>query len=325
MKLALPRNFKPNKTWIVLGVAVGIGLLAALAARSYLSSQMAAMEARTKGNPVNVIVAKRELKKGEKLSSDNVAVRMIPGDYAHSNAVNPNDFDRLDGQALAYPVKPGEMILWSLMEGKKTPPFSTRIAAGHRAITVPVDEVNSMSGMLEPGDMIDLLVTVDQKGKKVTFPLLQSVQVMATGQRSADDPRSGERRQYSTVTLDTTLEQAQNVIVAHESGKITALLRNPEDKQIFGNIGADLAALLGLKGDSKTLALEGEREVPVLYGGRGGKLPPEGLNLGQYTRPAAAVTAEATPGASQMNPPGTPNLAGNATVPVMSNAGTRRP
>lgn len=332
MKLALPRNIQPNKTWIVLGVAVGVGLLAALAARSYLSGQMAAIEARAKGNPVNVVVAKHELKKGEKLSADNVAVRMIPADYAHSNAVNPDDFDRLDGQALAYPVKAGEMILWSLMEGKKAPSFSTRIAAGHRAITVPVDEVNSMSGMLEPGDMIDLLVTVDQKGRKLTFPLLQSVQVMATGQRSVNDSMSGERRQYSTVTLDTTPEQAQNVIVAHEAGKITALLRNPEDKQIFGGTGADLAALLGLKGDSKALAVESERQVPVLYGGRGGKLPPEGLNLGQYTypaRPAASANA-ATPDTPPMNQPGTTSLAGNAlapaaTVPVMSNASLRQP
>ncbi|RZI43938.1 Flp pilus assembly protein CpaB [Herbaspirillum sp. HC18] len=323
MKLALPRNIKLNKTWIILGVALGVGLLAALLARGYLSSQMAAIEARAKGNQINVVVANRQLKKGERISTENVAMRAIPVDYAHSGAVSPNDFERLEGQALAYPVKPGEMILWSLMETKKAPTFSARIEAGHRAITVPVDEINSISGMLEPGDTIDLMVTIDQKGKKVTFPMLQSVQVMATGQRSVDDPKNGERRQYTTVTLDTTPEQAQNVIFARDAGKLTALLRNPQDKQSIGNGGADLAALLGLKGRGNAIGEEGD-SVPVLYGGRSGKLPPEGLMLGQYVRPANDVTTDVS-STSQTGANLTSNAgSGAAPAPIMSGGPVRQ-
>lgn len=278
-----------------MGVALGIGLLAALVARSYLSNQMAAIEARAKGSTVSVIVAKHELAKGVRLSADNVAVRPVPKDYAHSVAVAPDQFDRIDGQVLAYPVKGGEMILWGLMEGKKVPTFSTRVETGRRAMTVPVDEINSISGMLEPGDMIDLMVTVEQKGKKITFPLLQSVQVMATGQRSTDDSKSGERRQYSTVTLDTTPEQAKNVIVARDSGKITALLRNPQDKQPISSEYGDATALLGIRDGSGAGISGDERQVPVLYGGSSGKLPPEGLKLGKYMATALTAQANTTP------------------------------
>lgn len=285
------RKLKLNKTWIVLGVALGIGLLAALAARNYLANQMDAIEAKDRGSKVNVIVAKRDLKRGEKVSSESVAVRPIPLDYAHSSAVTPNDFDRVEGQSLAFPVKAGEMVLWSLIEGKKVPTFSARVEAGHRAITVPVDEINSISGLLEPGDAIDLILTVDRKSKKLTFPLLHSVQVLATGQRSVDDPKSGERRLYSTVTLDTTPEQAQNVVIARDAGKLTALLRNPQDKVATTTPNKNLAALLGLPADASA-RVGFEYQVPVLYGGRGGKLPPEGLTLGQYTRsPVAGETA----------------------------------
>ena len=283
------RRLRLNKTWVVFGVALAIGLLAAVAARNYLANQMDAIEAKDRGNKVNVIVAKRELKRGEKISSATVAVRPIPLEYAHSNAVTPNDFERLEGQALAFPVKAGEMVLWSSMEGKRAPTFSARVEAGRRAITVPVDEINSISGLLEPGDTIDLIVTIDRKGKKLTFPLLQSVRVMATGQRSVDDPKSGERRQYSTVTLDTTPEQAQNVIVAREAGKLTALLRNPQDTATAAVSAQNMAALLGLQAEAKTGGAGAEYQVPVLYGGRGGKLPPEGLTLGQYSRSSAAV------------------------------------
>ena len=294
------RNFKPSRTWLVLGVALAIGLLAALAARSYLSRQMAAIEARAKGSMANVIVAKANIAKGTKLSASNVAVRPIPLEFAHSLAVTPDSFDQIDGQVLAYPINAGEMILWGSMEGKKVPTFSARIDAGRRAMTVPVDEINSISGMLEPGDIMDLMVSIDQKGKKITFPLLQSVEVMATGQRSVDDPKSGERRQYSTVTIETTPEQAQNVIVAREVGKLTALLRNPQDKSPMGNTNYDIEALLGLKGNAKGVG-NGDREIPVIYGGSSTKPSPDATRLSEY--PAPPKPYQATNGIQAPFPP----------------------
>lgn len=281
-------NFRPklNRTWIILGVALLIGTLAAFAARSYLSSQIEAIEARSKGKTVKVIVASRELKRGDKLSSANVAVRAIPIEYTHSVAIAPEAFDRIDGQALAYPVHAGEMILWGLMEGKRVPTFSARVEAGHRAMTVAVDEISSISGLLEPGDLIDLLVTFERKGKKIIRPLLQGVQVMATGQQVVDSPREGERRQYSTVTIDITPAQAQNVILARDAGRVTALLRNPDDKKPMAGGNADMTALLGSVTPVVNTPADG---IPVLYGGM--KLTPENLAMG---RPAPARTPAET-------------------------------
>lgn len=289
------KNFKINKTWLILCIALGVGLLAALSARNYLSNQMAAIEARNQGAHTGVVVAKRELKRNEILSSETVAVRSVPVDFAHSNALMPGELAQFSGRALAVSVKPGELILWSMLEGKKVPTFSTRVSAGHRAITVAVDEINSISGLLEPGDRVDLMVTLDQKGAKHTLPLLQSVQVMATGQRSVDDPKSGERRQYSTVTLDTTPEQAHNLIVAREAGRITALLRNPTDTRALPGAEFDLATVLGRKSEDLKVLDPEARQVPVLYGGRGAKLPAEGLQLGQ---PVTATTASQLSSAS---------------------------
>ncbi|MFT5588306.1 MAG: pilus assembly protein CpaB [Bradyrhizobium sp.] len=275
MKFSLFGNFKPEKTWLVLGLALIIGVGAALLARSFLSDQIASIEARGKGPTVPVVVAKGDLSKGTLLSADNVAVRQVPREFAHSASVLPEQFTRIDGQPIAYALKAGESVMWGLMEGKKVPTFSARVDAGHRAITVPVDEINSISGLLEPGDIIDLIVSVDRSGKKITFPLLQAVQVMATGQRVVDDSRTGERRQFSTVTLATTPEQAQNVIVAREAGKLTALLRNPADHAPMHGTRGDLAALLGLQPER----FRPDRTIPVLYGGAG-KFTPESLKLG---------------------------------------------
>lgn len=279
MKFQL-NKIKLNKSWALMGAALFIGLLAALGARSYLSNRMEAIEAQGKVNLINVVVAKAKLQRGDVISSETVAVRAVPKEFAHSNALMPNQFETFDGKTLAYGANPGDIVVWSMLGAPKNPTFSTKVETGRRAITVPVDEINSISGLLEPGDLIDLMLTVSQQEKKFTFPVLQVVKVMATGQRSVDDPKSGERRQYSTVTLDTTLEQAQSVIAAREAGKLTALLRNPLDVQEVKGVNRDMTSLLALNGQRRASAnARGTGQVPVLYGGRNGKIPPEGLQL----------------------------------------------
>jgi pilus assembly protein CpaB len=320
MKLPILSTVKPSKTWIILGVSIVIGVAAALVARGYLSGRMAEIERSAKGRTTGVVVAKKDMPKGTRLSSENAAIRMIPVDFAHSNAITPEEFDRVDGQALAYPVKSGEMILRGVLEGKKAPTFSARVQDGHRAITVPVDEINSISGMLEPGDIVDLMITVEQKGQKITFPLLQTVPVMATGQRSIDDPKTGERRSYNTVTLDTSPEAAQNIIIAREVGKITALLRNPQDKQPIPNAYGDLAALLRTKDNGAPLA---QRKVPVLYGGSGGKGLEAGLNMAGPTTPEPIDRMYATPYPGAPGAPGASTAASHARGYMPVNIDTR--
>lgn len=297
MKLQL-RKIKLNTSWVLMGAAVFIGILAALGARSYLTHRMEAIEAQGKADLIHVVVAKVNLRKGDVVSPDTVAVRGIPMAFAHSSALSPAEFMAFDGKTLANDLLAGEMVMRSMLATAAKPTFSARVEAGRRAITVPVDEINSISGLLEPGDLVDLMLTINQQEKKFTFPVLQAVKVMATGQRSVDDPKSGERRQYSTVTLDTTLQQAQGVIAAREAGKMTALLRNPLDMQVIKGIDKNLSGALGLSGQIAGASAHGLLQVPVLYGGRNGKLPSEGLHLktGQppfaQKAPAESATAE---------------------------------
>ncbi|MES2118319.1 MAG: Flp pilus assembly protein CpaB [Pseudomonadota bacterium] len=289
MKIKFPALSKINKTWGILGAALTIGLLAAGATRSFLSTQVAEIEARNQHQTVDVVVAKTNLEQNSVLSNKNVAVRKIPVEFAHSGAVKPAEFERIDGGAIAYEVKAGEMIMWSQMAGKRAPTFSARLAKGQRAITVMVDEINSISGMLEPGDRIDLMFTVDQNGKKVVLPLLQNVEVLATGQRAVDDPKSGEHTQFATVTLNATPDQAKNIIVARETGKLTALLRNPDDKLPIGNKGYDLTSLFGTQPMPRSMVHA--RGIPVLYGGNGAKYSPEALHLGRYRGTTASSSS----------------------------------
>jgi len=270
----------------------------------FLSRQVEAIEARSKHETVDVVVAKIDIATGTRLGRENLAVRKVPVDFAQSGAVRPEDFARIDGKAIAFDVRGGEMIMWSQMEAQRAPTFSARLSPGQRAITVVVDEINSISGMLEPGDLIDLMFAVDQNGQKMVVPLLQSVQVIATGQRVVDDLKSGEKTHYATVTLNTTPDQAKNIIIARETGKLTALLRNPNDREPIGKKSLDLASLFG--GSRPAATQRVQHGVPVLYGGNGMKPSPDALRLDRSRVPVSAPVV----------PP--PQMAGGSPNPVVA-------
>ncbi|MEO1767795.1 Flp pilus assembly protein CpaB [Thiobacter aerophilum] len=263
-------KLKIQRSWLIFAVAGILGIGAALLAMRYLNQRVAEIEARGKQAVRKVVVAKQDLQKGAALTPETVAVREVPAEWAHSDAITPAQFDRAANAVLAYPAMKGEAILWAQLEGEKAPSFSARLTPGRRAITVPVDEVSSLSGMLQPGDLIDIVVNVRKDNRNITFALLQGVTVLAAGNRVTPGPEGdGARTQsFTTVTLETTPEDAQRIIAAREVGKITALLRAPGDTAEISRSKRDAFALLGLSEQ----AIETAGGVPVIYGGAGHKL-----------------------------------------------------
>ena len=261
-------KFSLNRSWLILGLALGLGGLAAFGVNQYITRQVQDIEARSKSQrTVRVVVPKEDLAKGTALTAKMVAVREIPAEWAHSNALSPEQFERVENQKLAYPAARGEMLLWSLLEGQRAPSFSSRLATGRRAITVPVNDVNSISGMLEPGDRIDLMVTVKKDKRAYMFPLMQNVSILATGTRAVveADGKDGKRT-YTTITLEASPDEAQRVLAAREVGSLAAVLRAPGDNLIAGAKRKDAMGLLGFTENGEA----GDGGVPVLYGGQGG-------------------------------------------------------
>jgi pilus assembly protein CpaB len=258
--------YKFNKNWIVFLAALGVGGLAALGAKNYISGQVAEIEAREKNRAmVQLVVAKADLPKGAALSAENMAVRPVPKEWTHSGAITPDQFGRAEGAKLAYPASAGEPVIWAQLEGQRAPSFSTRLTPGRRAVTVPVDEISSLSGMVEPGDLIDIVVSVKKDAHSFTFTLLQGVTVLATGTKASPDEKDteGRARTFSTITLDTTPEDAKRVIAAREVGRVTALLRAPNDTASVSSKRSDAQSLLGLA----TTVGSVSSSVPVIYGG----------------------------------------------------------
>ncbi|HPA46138.1 MAG TPA: Flp pilus assembly protein CpaB, partial [bacterium] len=142
---------------------------------------------------------------------------------------------------------PGEV----LMNHRLTPQggsggLPTLIPEGYRAITLRVDDTISVAGFVHPGDHVDVLTTVDlpdMDGESATKAILQNVKVIATGQ---EIERSDENKPktVSTVTVLTTLEQAERLTLATIAGTIRLVLRNHADHQQSYTPGITLSGLI---------------------------------------------------------------------------------
>jgi len=238
--MALPRI---NKNWLFFGLAILLGFGAIYLSNSLLRQRMQDIEAEAhKGERTQkVIVASHDMKIGDALGQKDLAIRAVPEQWVHSTALHPEDFVDVENQRLASPLKRGETLLQSHLEGKGTTVFSATLQKGWRALTFEVDDVNSISGMLRPGDRIDLIYTgkppsaggsggfnpVSQQD--VTLPLLSNVRVLATGTSLTKRDANGQTHSFSTITLEVSPLDADRVIVAKSGGHLTALLREPKD------------------------------------------------------------------------------------------------
>jgi pilus assembly protein CpaB len=197
--------------------------------------------------PVPVVVASRNLLPGDLMVTSNVSMREVPKGFVHSDALRKADFASTKGYALAYPVNAGEPILHSHLSRKRGGKFAEFVEAGMRALTLRVDDVSSLSGMLAPNDKVDILLTIKGHKDQVTFPLLQDVLVMATGRQTSDLYGEELKKSYATVTVLLWPKDAAKVIHAQETGSITFMLRGVDSPGDMENVKVTKSTLLGKK------------------------------------------------------------------------------
>lgn len=104
------------------------------------------------------------------------------------------------------------------------------IKSGKRAIAVKGDKVIGISGFINPGNRVDVLVTVKdpEKKEKKTKTILENIPVLATGTQIQENEK-GEPAPVDVYTLEVTLEEAEKLALAASEGKLQLALRSVID------------------------------------------------------------------------------------------------
>jgi pilus assembly protein CpaB len=246
---ASPVRRRPTKQLLMFGLSLALGAGGVFYSRQYIEDQVSYYKGQLdKTEPmVEVVVPNRAMLRGEILLASDLSVRQIPEKYADSNTVNSTNYEVAIGQRVDFDIDEGRPLLWAHLEGGLTPTFSGKVAEGLRAMTVRVDEINSISGFLQPKDKVDLLLSFGSGEQQQIFPLIQRLNVIATGvQTLVDKSYGGSTRSFSTITVHVSPSDGQKITLAQQVGKLTAMLRNPEDEASLSEIPMTVSELLNI-------------------------------------------------------------------------------
>lgn len=120
------------------------------------------------------------------------------------------------------------------------------LAPGTRAVSVGVTAISGVAGLIWPGDHVDVLLTQDlppspeHPGRTVSAEtIMANVRVLAVDQDIAQGPPSNGTsagHNVATVTLQTTVDQAERLAVAEHLGHLSLAVRASETMQTINDI-----------------------------------------------------------------------------------------
>lgn len=218
-------------------------------------SQLA--EAQAPQEFATIIVAKRTLWPGETITEMDLEHLEFPPDFV------PDEVLRVKEEAINR--VPRERILAEefirkerLAQREAGRGLNAIVPRGMRAVSLDISGGSSVSGFLNPGNYVDILVTIgDQSQPLQTVTLLQAVTVLAvndrlgakkTAEELKAEKRKGGRRAKPSVTVAVTPDQAEKITHAHVEGEVTLTLRNDIDVTSVETHGMRNTTLIGKEG-----------------------------------------------------------------------------
>lgn len=233
--------------WVLMAGALIVGGLAYYMVRQYISAEETRLRTAVeseRGRTQRVVVAAQPLPAGALIGSQTMAVGEIPQRHTPSRAVVPAAFKSVDGRVLTRPMSAGEPLLEDFVSGTVIERFSDLLEAGHRAVSLEVTTLQAHSGMLLPGDFVDLFAIVDEGGdvkRKRMVPLLERVKVIAAGpeplraREQQFQPLPERAVRYSMISIGVSAEDAERITLAAVQGEIAYLLRNAQDTRLLAS------------------------------------------------------------------------------------------
>jgi pilus assembly protein CpaB len=108
-----------------------------------------------------------------------------------------------------------------------------RLDPGMRAVSIQIDKVKGVSGLVQPGDRVDIIAIPPRSGNDPppAAAILRGIKVLAVGttlEQSSATP-SPQEQQSTTVTLEVTPRQADLIAMADTNATLRLALRSPKE------------------------------------------------------------------------------------------------
>lgn len=239
-------------TKLALVLALVFGFIAAIAVKSWLTEEKNRQAEIVE--EVGILAAIKRLPKGSVLKTSDCKQLPIAKAGVTAGMIPYAERLRFADRVVNREIDSGAPIFEDFLENvnKAASLARTAVQPDRRAVTLQVDQVSGVAGLIRPGDYVDVIGTfIDERPATArnvaaeritkTIYLLQAGRVLAIDSKvvSADvqtEGRSGSRISYRTVTLEVRPEDALRLISAEHAGKLQLLLRNPGEANLINGI-----------------------------------------------------------------------------------------
>ncbi len=265
---------RTNRALILLGLV--LGLLSAALVVVYLSKASDDGGGNVSGGATPVVVASHDIAAGTRVTEEMLTLKPIASD-----AVLPGAFlktEEVVGQVTRVPLVSGEQVIptkvaatGAAITDVENPRLAYVIPEGMRAVSVEVNSVIGASGLIRPGDYVDVILTVKVQGgstsgggstpggggtgesstsDQITRTILQNVQVLSVDQDIAIPSQDTEgapsvggdadsNPDATTVTLAVSPVHGEVLTVAetcgnNNGGRLALALRGFGDSGLMG-------------------------------------------------------------------------------------------
>ena len=185
---------------------------------------------------VGYFVAARPLSKGTLAREEDFVVRSVPPERLPAGAILETSESKagLPGSLVRKFVDVGSPItLQDVLRPRDRGFLASVLAPDSRAISIKVDEESGVSGLIRPGDYVDVLLTqvfekADPARRAMSETVLANVRVIAIDQEIVQGGRtitSVAGKQAQTVSLELAPDQVKKVTVAKQIGTLSLAVR----------------------------------------------------------------------------------------------------
>lgn len=255
----------PKRSWIKgwggkLAAPLVLSLLTIYGVNRYLNQHSSAPAKDAPVVLIERIVAVDDLAARTTIKIEHLALREFAPSWVGPDTYGADEIEQIIGLELTEAVLAGMPLSRVRMKRPRPNEFLGLLAPGRRAVTMPISRMSPASGLVQPGEIIDLYVTFEHKGRRITSLLLSQIRVLQVARTDLD--RTGESQE--SLTLDVSPQQAAKLIAAQQDGVLTAVQMSESGMQSTTVAPADhLAGYAGVE------ASFGKVHVPdIIYGDR---------------------------------------------------------
>ena len=177
---------RSNKGLILLGLF--LGLVSAVLVVVYLSQAGEGGGGEVSGAEVTpVVVASLDIAAGTRIIEGMVETKEIAVDTVLAGVFA--DTEGVIGQVARVPLVAGEQVITTKITATgaaiadgENPPLAFVIPEGKRAVSIQVSNVIGASGLIRPGDYVDVILTMEVREDNIAQTILQNVLVLSVDQ-----------------------------------------------------------------------------------------------------------------------------------------------